>query len=113
MAATFSADGKIRIWNSETGDLLHSMVPEVTGQPMWFSQDSLRLVITPNGGENVSLRIPQFNLKQQEVKRFVELITGQEIDNSEGIAELGATAFRNSPQVYMRAWRKSVGGRRE
>ncbi len=113
VAATFSADRKIRIWNSETVDLLHSMFPEVTGQPMWFSQDSLRILVTPNGSKHGSLSIPQFNLERQEVKHFVELITGQEIDNSEGIAELGATAFRNSPQVYMRAWKKSVGGRRE
>ena len=61
---------------------------------------------SPNGSENVGLRMPQFDLEQLEVNRFVELITGQEIDNSEGIAELGATAFRNSPQVYMQAWRK-------
>jgi hypothetical protein len=111
-AATFSADKQIRIWSSETGDLLHSISPEVIGHPIWFSEDSNRLMISPNGRANVVFQIPQFNLGQHDVKRYVELMTGQEIDNTEGIAELGMVRFRSSPDIYLRAWRASVGDRR-
>ena len=109
MTATFSADKQIRIWSSETGDMLHSIAPEVIGQPMWFSEDSKRLMISPNGSPNVVFPIPQFNLSQHEVKRYVELMTGQGIDNTEGIAEFGMATFRNSPDLYLRTWKASVG----
>lgn len=108
MAATFSADNQIRIWSSETGDLLHSIMPEVSGQPMWFSEDSSRLLISPNGNTNVLFRIPKLRIGHQEVKRYVELMTGQEVDNTEGIAELNVATFRNSPDLYLRAWLNTV-----
>lgn len=83
-------------------------MPVASGQSIWFSEDSSRLMVSPNGSIDVLFWIPLLRIGQQEVRRYVELMTGQEIDNTEGIAELEVATFRNSPDLYLSAWRIAI-----
>ncbi|MEQ1829576.1 MAG: hypothetical protein ABL921_26680 [Pirellula sp.] len=43
--------------------------------------------------------------RAQGRETYVELMSGQEIDSTDGVSDIDADTFRVEPEKYLRAWR--------
>jgi WD40 repeat protein len=113
--ASFAPDGRLvvtlddhhaRLWDSATGDLLTPPLPHRLGgmADVWFSRDGRRIVSVAPGGAAQQWELPTFRAATDRVISLVQLLTGQQVDASDGIAPLEKTAFLDAPEDYRRAW---------
>jgi WD40 repeat protein len=113
--ATFGPDGRlvvtldgthVRLWDSATGDLLTQELPHRLGiqADVWVSRDGRRIVALAPGGAAQQWELPTFRTPTDRVISLVELLTGQQVDASDGIAPLERSAFLDTPEDYRRAW---------
>jgi eukaryotic-like serine/threonine-protein kinase len=113
--ATFAPDGRlvvtldgthIRLWDSATGDLLTPPLPHQLGvrADAWVSRDGRRIVGLAPGGSARQWELPTFRTATDRVVSLVQLLTGQQVDDSDGIAPLEQSAFLEGPADYRRAW---------
>jgi hypothetical protein len=113
--ATFAPDGRlvvtldhahVRLWDSATGDLLTPPLPHQLGiqADVWVSRDGRRIVGLAPGGAAQQWEVPTFRTPTDRVVSLVQLLTGQQVDASDGIVPLEQTAFLNAPEEYRRAW---------
>jgi WD40 repeat protein len=113
--ATFAPDGRlvvtldathIRLWDSATGDLLTPPLPHQLGirADVWVSRDGHRIVGVAPGGAARQWELPTFRAATDRVVSLVQLLTGQQVDGSDGIAPLAQSAFLEGPEDYRRAW---------
>jgi WD40 repeat protein len=124
--AGFSRDGRqvvtvdaavnVRVWDGRTGDLLVPPLPgQAPGGPrfdprnVWFSQDGRRVVLRSHQGKLLQWDLPLLAAEAPPPTDLMRLLVGQEIDETEGIAFVGATAFRDAPERYRDAWLAWVG----
>jgi WD40 repeat protein/tRNA A-37 threonylcarbamoyl transferase component Bud32 len=99
-------DKSIRLWDSATGDLLTPPLPNELGYAadLWVSRDGRRIVgVAPNGLAS-QWELPTFRAATDRVLALVQLLTGQQVDGSDGIAPLEPSTFREAPEAYRRAW---------
>jgi WD40 repeat protein len=116
--ASFSPDGRyvataddaanVRVWDGHTGELL---VPPLLGQTaggslrVWFNPNGRRVLFrSQTGGKAVQWDLPLLASSTPLSIDLLRLLTGREIDETEGIAFLGATTFRNDGERYRKAW---------
>ncbi len=105
-AATYAADGKLRIWSAETGDLLIAGPAPLAASVFWFNRDASRIVARRNNdGQLTELILPNFRAPRELGVPFVELLCCEKIDETDGIAELELDQFRRNPQLFLDAWR--------
>jgi hypothetical protein len=113
--ATFAPDGRlvvtldgthVRLWDSATGDLLTQELPHRLGfrADVWVSRDGRRIVGLAPGGSAQQWELPTFRTATDRVISLVQLLTGQQVDGSDGIAPLEQSAFLDAPEDYRRAW---------
>jgi WD40 repeat protein len=113
--ATFAPDGRlvvtldgthVRLWDSATGDLLTPPLPHRLGfrAEVWVSRDGRRIVGVAPGGAAQQWELPTFRTATDRVISLVQLLTGQQVDASDGIAPLEKSAFLVAPEDYRRAW---------
>jgi hypothetical protein len=113
--ATFAPDGRLVVtvgsnrawlWDSATGDLLAPPLRQPLGDQaaVWFSRDGRRIVGLAPGGAAQQCELPTFRAAADRVTALVQLMTGQQVDASDGIAPLEPSAFRAAPEDYRRAW---------
>ncbi len=113
--ATFAPDGRlvvtldgahIRLWDSATGDLLTPPLPHQLGTwaEVWVSRDGRRIVGLAPGGAAQQWELPTFRAATDNVISLVQLLTGQQVDASDGIAPLGKSVFLDASDDYRRAW---------
>jgi serine/threonine protein kinase/WD40 repeat protein len=115
--AAFSPDGRhvvtvddaanVRVWDGRTGGLL---VPPLLGQAagghphVWFSPNGRRVLFRSQTGKAVQWDLPLLASSTPLSADLMRLLTGREIDETEGIAFLGATTFRNDGERFRKAW---------
>jgi WD40 repeat protein len=113
--ATFAPDGRLvvtlddhhaRLWDGATGDLLTPPLPHQLGgqADVWVSRDGRRIVGLAPGGAAQQWELPSFRTATDRVIALVQLLTGQQVDASDGIAPLDKFAFLDAPEDYRRAW---------
>src|SRR5262249_50927582 len=113
--ATFAPDGRlvvtldaghVRLWDGATGDLLTPPLPHRLGfrAEIWVSRDGRRIVGVAPGGAVQQWELPTFGTATDRVIPLVQLLTGQQVDASDGIAPLEKSAFLDAPGDYRRAW---------
>jgi WD40 repeat protein len=118
--ATFGPDGRfvithdggaIRLWDSATGDLLNQPFRNQLGMSalsdqaaFWISRDGRRLVGVSANGVAPQWELPTFRTATDRVGALVHLLTGQQVDATDGVAPLAPSAFRDDPETYRRAW---------
>jgi hypothetical protein len=113
--ATFASDGRlvvtldgthVRLWDSATGDLLTQELPHQLGfgADVWVSRDGRRIVGLAPGGAAQQWELPTFRTATDRVISLVQLLTGQQVDATDGIAPLEQSAFLDAPDDYRRAW---------
>jgi hypothetical protein len=118
--ATFARDGRlvatldgthVRLWDSATGDLLTPPLRHRLGfrAEVWVSRDGRRIVGLAPGGAAQQWELPTFRTATDGVISLVQLLTGQQVDASDGIAPLEKSAFLDAPEDYRRAWMSSRG----
>jgi WD40 repeat protein len=111
-AATYCADGYLRIWNGERGDLLLARkVTRPPGQPanvrivhIWFSAGGQRLCLLWADGTSRQWPLPTCRVPADLTPEFVRLLTGLEIDETDGIAFVPEKTFIENRERYRRAW---------
>ncbi len=115
-AAAFGPDGRLvvthdayhhaRLWDSATGDLLTPPLPTRLGDlaDFWFSADGRRLIGAGGGGNIRQWELPVFRTGPNGVFPLVRLLTGFEVDDHDGIAQLDLAVFRDGPEEYRQAW---------
>jgi WD40 repeat protein len=105
--ATVDAAGNVRVWDGATGDLLVPHLPGLAaGDPrnVWFSADGRRVVLRSRQDRFLQWDLPLLAASTSPSPDLVRLLTGQEIDATEGIAFVGATLFRDDGERFRKAW---------
>ena len=113
--ASFAPDGRrvvtlmiehIRLWDSVTGDALTPPLPHSFGglADVWMSRDGYRIVALAPSGAARQWELPAFGTAADNVITLVQLLTGQQVDPSDGIAPLEISALLDAPDNYRRAW---------
>ena len=113
--ATFAPDGRlvvtldanhVRLWDSATGDLLTQELPHRLGfgADVWVSRDGRRIVAVAPGGAAQQWELPTFRTATDRVISLVQLLTGQQVDASDGTTPLEQSAFLGASDDYRRAW---------
>ncbi len=110
--ATYCADGLLRIWNGDRGQLLLTRkVTRPPGQPsdlrilrIWFSDDGGRLNLLWANRQACQWLLPTCNVPADLVPELVRLLTGQEIDETDGLAFLPERTFIENHERYRQAW---------
>lgn len=104
-AATWSADGKLRIWNSAFGDLILESKESLMGCTIWFRKDSQALVVHHRDGSLYELQLPELRLPMEVATQLLELFCNEAIDSTDGIVSLPTDHFREHPERFLNAWR--------
>ena len=105
LAATYTADQILRIWNAGNGDLVASINVGFAGITFWFSSDSRRVIIRKQAGEIIEPQLPRLSLSEEHLVPYIELLCGEHIDQTDGIAILDVNHFRDNPSRFLNAWR--------
>ena len=113
----FSRDGRyvltadavknIRIWDGQTGDLLVPPLPAMAaGEPtrVWFSRDDRRVILRSSIGKAIQWDLPALEASIVPSADLMSLLTGQKIDETEGIAFLDTNIFRDDQERFGKAW---------
>lgn len=97
--------GMVRLWDADRADaLLTVTVPERTAASrMWFSPDGTRVNLVV-GGKALGVEVPRFDVPAELTGPLVRLLTGQRIDETDGIEFIDQFAFRTDPDTYRRAF---------
>jgi WD40 repeat protein len=112
---TADAAQNVRVWDWQTGDLL---VPPLSGRAagnvlrVWFSRDDQRMVFRGGSGKTIQWDLPTLNGATVPSADLVNLLAGRMIDETQGIAFLGVTTFRDDTERYRKAWLSSLDGGR-
>jgi serine/threonine protein kinase/WD40 repeat protein len=112
MAATYAADRTLRVWNVENGDLLVTINVGFTGITFWFSDDSKRVIVRKQDGDIIEPQLTKLSLSSEYLRPYTELLCGERIDQTDGIAVLDVNHFRDNPSQFLNAWRASREGAR-
>jgi len=111
--ATVSEDGRLRVWDVGTGDLLLNANVRaslddfnfiVRGQRRcWFSHDgkTVQYFSSPNYWR---LRLPAYAGPADAVARAARLLTGRYLDETNGLADLASDEFIDNREAYRKAW---------
>ena len=107
---TWSEDGRVRVWDLRTGDLLASTAVQATpssdmevSQWCWFSHDGATVQYF-SGGKYARLRLPTYAGPPEAVPLAVRLIAGRYLDETDGLADLGPDEFIENRHAYRKAW---------
>lgn len=71
---------------------------------VWVSRDGRRIVGLAPSGAVQQWELPTFRTATGSVLSLVQLLTGQHVDASDGIAPLEPSVFLDAPEEYRRAW---------
>jgi hypothetical protein len=100
-----SLSGTVRLWDADRADALLSVaVPERTpATRMWFSPDGARVNLVV-GGKALGVEVPRFEVPAELTGPLVRLLTGQRIDETDGIEFVDQFTFRSDPATHRRAF---------
>jgi serine/threonine protein kinase len=95
-------DGTDRIWDVRTGDMLVAAEADAAGA-CWFGQDG-RTVQFATGKALKRLRLPAFPGSVEDAQCLARLLTGQFLDETDGVEFIPATEFIQNRSAYRKAW---------
>jgi len=100
-----SLTGTVRMWDADRADSLFAVaIPALTpASRMWFSPNGSRVNLSV-GGKALGIVVPQFEVPADLTGPLVRLLTGQRIDETDGIEFVDQFAFRNDLLTYRRAF---------
>jgi WD40 repeat protein len=102
--ATVSADGRLRVWDGRTGDLLASFPAQADWRrDCWFSRDGMTVQYF-SWVQYRRLPLPTYAGPPDAVPRAVRLLAGRYLDETDGLADLGPYEFLEDRQAYRQAW---------
>jgi WD40 repeat protein len=99
-----------RIWDARNGDLLARLplLPKEI-ESLWFSRDGKRVIVS-SPTEAWEWQLPSLELPAGDVPVLVRLLTGRDIDDTNGLTQLDQHAFLQDPTPYRKAWVAWRGG---
>jgi WD40 repeat protein/serine/threonine protein kinase len=116
-SAAFSKDGRyvvtgdsaanVRVWDGYTGDLL---VPPLSsraiGEPrcIWFSENGRQINVRSLSGKVMQWDMPSLTVPAPLSADLMRLLSGREIDETEGITFLDHLLFRKDTERFRNAW---------
>jgi WD40 repeat protein/serine/threonine protein kinase len=110
LAGFDSADKAIRVWDTEHGERLLTLPIGGPSPPsaLWFTQDGRSIIVyTPKWAFAVPL--PRFDVRFEHADPLIRFLTGQYIDDADGIEFVDQFTFINDPDTYRRAFRAWKG----
>jgi eukaryotic-like serine/threonine-protein kinase len=103
----------VRMWDSAGGDLLMSVPTPGINNPnfLGFSADGSRFKLIDVRDVNeqkhrptLSVPVPRFDVPNDLVGPLIRLLTGQRIDETDGLDVVDQMEFRNNLKIYRRAY---------
>ncbi|MEM6472870.1 MAG: WD40 repeat domain-containing protein, partial [Planctomycetota bacterium] len=109
-AVTITKEGRIRLWQIDTGDLvLDTHLENVDSQrPCWLSLDGSTIVFSQNQ-RYVQMKIPRYAGKKEHAQHVVHLVTGRRFDGNNGFRDLWNDELIRKRKAYRTAWLAWVG----
>jgi WD40 repeat protein len=106
---TYASDTKVRVWDAETGDLLLPPLKHPQDEPwgrVWFGRHGGRVLAlsTDNVRRAVWWDVHELPLAREVVPAWVRLLTGREIDATDGVVPLRDDDFRARADDYRQAY---------
>jgi WD40 repeat protein len=96
----------VRMWDATGGDLLMTVpTPGLTNPSfLWFAADGSHFNLIDDNKRFITLAVPRFDVPTGQVAPLVRLLTGQRIDDTDGLEYVDQTEFSRAPALYRRAW---------
>jgi WD40 repeat protein len=120
--AAFSRDGRyvvtgdsapnVRVWDGYTGEVLvPPLSSRAVGGPwrIWFSQNGRQIIFRSRTGKAIQWDLPLLASSAPLSADLMRLLTGREIDETEGIAFLDHALFRKDTERFRSAWLSFAG----
>jgi WD40 repeat protein len=100
-----SVIGTVRLWDADRADsLLAVIVPaKVPASRMWFSPDGARVNLVVDG-KALTIPVPTFDTPAELTGPLIRFLTGNRIDETDGVDVIDREAFRTDPARYRRAF---------
>jgi len=121
--AAFSFDGRyivtadavqnVRVWDGQSGDLLVPPLPaKMPGGPsrVWFSRDDRRVILRVSAVKAIEWDLPALAPSIAPSTDFMSLLTGETIDETEGIGFLDVNTLRDNREHFGKVWLSWVDG---
>ncbi len=95
----------IGVWDIDRGDRILTLAvgTRTFADHLWISRDG-RSISFRIGGEVRTVVLPRFEAPSEHAGPLVRFLTGQQIDDTDGIEFVGQSTFRDSPDLYRRAF---------
>jgi WD40 repeat protein len=101
----------VRVWDVAGGDQLLSVpTPGVIGPgALWFAADGSRFGMIAGDGRSLTVPVPRFAVPAELAGPLVQFVTGQRLDENDGLEFVDQELFRRDVDTYRRAfaaWKK-------
>jgi WD40 repeat protein len=106
---TYASDATVRVWEAATGDLLLPPLKHPQNEPwgrVWFGGDGRRVFALSAWEKRlaVSWDVRELSPSKELVPAWVRLLSGREIDATDGIVLLKDADVRRDAETYRRAY---------
>ena len=95
----------VRMWDVAGGDVLMSVPTPSVAVPthLWFAADGSRFTLIADG-KWTTAPVPRFDVPTARVEPLVRFLTGQRIDEADGLEFVEQTEYIRDPTEYRRAF---------
>jgi WD40 repeat protein len=103
-----TSGGQISVWDANSGDLLLPAlaIPDSTPDRAWFSRDGERIIYcSADESTRGQWTLPSYRGPTKSVLVLVHLLTGREVDATDGIVFVDRNRVLSSWPEYEAAWR--------
>jgi serine/threonine protein kinase/WD40 repeat protein len=96
----------VRMWDVAGGDQLLSVPTPGALRPtaLWFAADGSRFSLVAGDGRSLTVPVPRFTVPPESVGPLARLLTGQQLDDNDGLEFVDQGLFRRDPDTYRRAY---------
>lgn len=112
LLATTDANQRLYLWNAFNGErLVPSDIPlQGPVQRLWFSNDDQRLIlvlIVNKTARTVQWQLPRLPLTCAETGDLLQLLTGRQLDDVEGVSFVAPDLLLKKPTHYLDVWQRA------
>ena len=99
---TLVANNAINVWDGKMGELLsYPMSIGRDTEDVWFSEDGKSVVVDAYHGRQLQWRLPTTELRGQQLKDYLRIVTSHEIDPTEGVVTPKYVDFENARETWL------------